>query len=215
MVSGKSKELLDSTVEILRLLKYIGFKEVDDDLVSFSPFDELKEQIKNCRKCNLYKTRTNAVFGKGPIDAKIMLIGEAPGMEEDIQGVPFVGKAGRKLDSILSEAGIDIDQIFITNVVKCRPPGNRNPEPYEIMKCNPYLVKQIQVIRPRVIVLLGNIALSLVTGTAGGITKMRGKTLEYMSYPAIPTFHPAYILRNPGSEKIVIEDFKKALGIIQ
>jgi len=204
----------DKIVEVLKLLEYMGLKEVDDSLVNVSPFEDLIEQIKNCTKCGLHKTRKNAVFGKGPIDAKIMLIGEAPGMEEDMQGVPFVGRAGKKLEGILSEAGIDIDEIFITNVVKCRPPGNRNPEIYEIMKCSPYLVEQIRVIRPEMIVLLGNIALSLVTGNPGGITKMRGKTLEYMSIPAIPTFHPAYILRNPGSEKIVIEDFKKALRSI-
>ncbi|MEJ2355790.1 MAG: uracil-DNA glycosylase [candidate division WOR-3 bacterium] len=204
----------DKIVEVLKLLEYMGLKEVDDSLVNVSPFEDLMYDVNNCAKCDLHKSRTNAVFGKGPIDARIMLIGEAPGREEDIQGVPFVGRAGKKLDDILADAGIDIDEIFITNVVKCRPPGNRNPENYEMMKCNPYLLEQIRVISPEVIVLLGNIALSLVTGTASGITKMRGKTLEYMSIPAIPTFHPAYILRNPGSEKIVIEDFKKALGSI-
>jgi DNA polymerase len=158
--------------------------------------------------------RTNAVFGKGPIDAKIMLIGEAPGREEDLKGLPFVGKAGRELDRMLSAAGIDPSEVFITNVVKCRPPGNRNPESYEMMKCNPYLIKQVQEICPKVIILLGNIALSLVTEKPSGITKMRGKTLEYMSYPAIPTFHPAYVIRNPGSAKTVIEDFKKAIRSI-
>jgi uracil-DNA glycosylase family 4 len=201
-------------VEVLKLLKFMGIKEVDDSLVNVSPFEDLIDEVQNCTKCDLHKGRKNAVFGKGPIDAKIMLIGEAPGMEEDIQGVPFVGRAGKKLDGILSEAGIKIDEVFITNVVKCRPPGNRNPENYEMMKCNPYLLEQIRVIHPEVIVLLGNIALSLVTGSASGITKMRGKILDYMSIPAIPTFHPAYILRNPGSEKVVIEDFKRTLRSI-
>ncbi len=201
----------NKVVEVLKLLKYMGFKDVDDSLLNVSPFRDLINEVQNCKKCSLYKVRTNAVFGKGPIDAKIMLIGEAPGRDEDLQGVPFVGKAGKVLDRMLSAAGIGIDEVFITNVIKCRPPGNRNPESYEMMKCNPYLVKQVQTIRPKVIVLLGNIALSLVTGTASGITKMRGKTLEYLSYPAIPTFHPAYVIRNPGSEKIVIEDFKKAV----
>jgi uracil-DNA glycosylase family 4 len=182
--------------------------------VNVSPFRDLMEEVASCKKCLLHKTRTNPVFGKGPIDAEIMLIGEAPGREEDLQGIPFVGKAGKELDNILRAAGIEKDKVFITNVVKCRPPGNRNPQENEMMKCNPYLVKQIQIIRPKVIVLLGNIALSLVTGSASGITKMRGKTYEYMSYPAIPTFHPAYIIRNPGSEKIVIEDFKSVLRSI-
>jgi uracil-DNA glycosylase family 4 len=201
----------DKIVEVLKLLKYMGFKQIDSSLLNVSPFGDLINEVRSCKKCDLYKNRTNAVFGKGPVDAEIMLIGEAPGREEDLQGIPFVGKAGKELDSMLSAAGIGIDEVFITNVVKCRPPGNRNPESYEMMKCNPYLVKQVQIIRPKVIVLLGNIALSLVTGEPSGITKMRGKTLEYMSYPAIPTFHPAYVIRNPGSEKIVIEDFKKAV----
>jgi uracil-DNA glycosylase family 4 len=201
-------------IEVLKLLRYIGFDKIDESLVNVSPFRDLMEEVASCKKCLLHKTRTNPVFGKGPIDAEIMLIGEAPGREEDLQGIPFVGKAGKELDNILRAAGIEKDKVFITNVVKCRPPGNRNPQENEMMKCNPYLVKQIQIIRPKVIVLLGNIALSLVTGSASGITKMRGKTYEYMSYPAIPTFHPAYIIRNPGSEKIVIEDFKSVLRSI-
>ena len=204
----------NKVVEVLKLLKYMGLEEIDNSLSSDSPCSNLIDEVKNCKKCELHKTRTNAVFGKGPIDAKIMLIGEAPGRDEDLKGVPFVGRAGKELDSMLSSAGIDTDEVFITNVIKCRPPGNRNPESYEMMKCNPYLVRQVQVIRPKVIVLLGNIALSLVTGSVSGITKMRGKTMEYMSYPAIPTFHPAYVIRNPGSEKIVIEDFKKAMRSI-
>jgi uracil-DNA glycosylase family 4 len=204
----------NKVIGILKLLKYMGFEEVDNSLLNASPFLDLKKEVQNCTKCALHKTRKNPVFGKGPTDAKIMLIGEAPGREEDLQGLPFVGKAGKELDNMLQAAGIEIDEIFITNVVKCRPPGNRNPEPYEMMKCNPYLVKQIQIIRPKVIVLLGNIALSLVTGKASGITKMRGKTYEYLSYPAIPTFHPAYVIRNPESERIVIEDFKKAIRSI-
>jgi len=201
-------------VEILHMLKYIGFDKVDSSLLKISPFEDLREEVRVCKKCELYKNRTNAVFGKGPVDANIMIIGEAPGRDEDLQGIPFVGVAGKRLDDMLCAAGIEMSDVFITNVVKCRPPGNRNPQGYEIMKCNPYLIKQMEVIRPKVIVLLGNIALSLVSGEASGITKMRGKTLEYMSYCAIPTFHPAYVARNPNSEKTVVEDFKKAIRSI-
>ena len=204
----------DKIVEVLKLLKYMGFDKVDSSLLRVSTFGDLINEVRECKRCKLYKNRTNAVFGKGPVDAKIMIIGEAPGREEDLKGLPFVGAAGKELDSMLQAAGIEVSDVFITNVVKCRPPGNRNPEGYEIMKCNPYLVKQIQLIHPKVIVLLGNIALSLVTGEPSGITKMRGKTYEYMSYPAIPTFHPAYIVRNPGSGKTVIEDFKKVMRSI-
>ena len=199
----------DKIIEVLKLLKYMGFNTVDSSLLKVSPFEDLINEVRDCKKCELHKNRTNAVFGKGPIDAKIMIIGEAPGREEDRKGLPFVGAAGKELDNMLSSAGIDPSDVFIANVVKCRPPGNRNPQSHEIMRCNPYLVKQIQVIKPEAIILLGNIALSLVTGEPSGITKMRGKTYEYLSYPAIPTFHPAYIVRNPGSAKTVIEDFKK------
>jgi len=196
-------------VEILHMLKYMGFDKVDSSLLKISPFEDLREEVRVCKKCELHKNRTNAVFGKGPVDASIMIIGEAPGKDEDIKGIPFVGRAGKKLFEMFSAAGIDENDVFITNVVKCRPPGNRNPEPVEMKRCRPYLLKQIEIIQPEVIVLLGNIALSLVTGTPSGITKMRGKSFEYLSYKAIPTFHPAYVLRNPGSEKIVVEDFKK------
>jgi DNA polymerase len=191
------------------MLKYIGFDYTDNLLLKVSPFEDLIEEVNTCKKCNLHKNRTNAVFGKGPADANIMIIGEAPGRDEDIKGIPFVGRAGRKLDDMFSSAGIGKSDVFITNVVKCRPPGNRNPEPIEMKKCRPYLLKQIEIIQPKVIVLLGNIALSLVTGEPSGITKMRGKSLEYLSYKTIPTFHPAYVLRNPGSEKTVVEDLKK------
>jgi uracil-DNA glycosylase family 4 len=197
-------------IEVLQMLKYIGFDYIDNSLLKVSPFEDLIEEVNTCRKCDLHKSRTNAVFGKGPVGADIMIIGEAPGRDEDIKGIPFVGRAGRKLDDMFSAAGIKKSDVFITNVVKCRPPGNRNPEPIEMKKCRPYLLKQIEIIQPKVIVLLGNIALSLVTGEPSGITKMRGKSLEYLSYRAIPTFHPAYVLRNAGSEKTVVEDFKKA-----
>jgi DNA polymerase len=204
----------DKIVDILKLLSYMGFDKVDASLVKVSDFDYLEDEVRKCTKCGLHKNRTNTVFGKGPIDADILIIGEAPGREEDIQGKPFVGAAGQKLDEMLLASGIEARKVFITNAVKCRPPGNRNPEPYEIMKCNPYLVKQIEVIKPKIIVLLGNVALSLVTGEISGITKIRGKRLEYMSYPAIPTFHPAYVVRNPGSEKTVVEDFNQVIRSI-
>ncbi|MEO0292661.1 MAG: uracil-DNA glycosylase [candidate division WOR-3 bacterium] len=195
-------------IEILKLFKYMGFEKI---YIKKSPFHELKKEIENCKKCELWKNRNNTVFGKGPFNAKIFFIGEAPGREEDLQGEPFVGMAGKKLDEMFEKAGINPKEVFITNVVKCRPPGNRAPTPYEIMKCNSYLVRQIKLINPSIIVLLGNIPLSLVSGDFEGISKVRGKRLEYLSYPAIPTFHPAYVVRNPESEEIVIEDFKRVL----
>ena len=212
--TGMENYQRDKIIEVLQMLKYIGFDHVDNSLLKVLPFEDLIGEVNACRKCELHKNRTNPVFGKGQITADIMIIGEAPGRDEDIKGIPFVGRAGKKLDEMFSEAGIKKDDVFITNVVKCRPPGNRNPEPIEMERCRPYLLKQIEVIQPKIIILLGNIALSLATGTPSGITKMRGKSLEYLSYKAIPTFHPAYVLRNPGSEKMVIEDFKKVLRSI-
>ena len=201
-------------IDVLKMLKYIGFNEFDSSLLAEYPFENLIDEIKTCTKCDLHKKRNNVVFGEGSFDADIMIIGEAPGRDEDIQGIPFVGRAGKKLRDMFTAAGIDEDDIFITNVVKCRPPGNRNPKPIEMKKCRPYLIKQIEMIKPKVLVLLGNIALSLVTGAPSGITKMRGKSLEYLSCKAIPTFHPAYVLRNPNSEKTVVEDFKKVVRSI-
>lgn len=197
--------------EILILLKYLGFDKIDRRLSNYSPIDDLIEEVIKCTKCQLHKERTNAVFGDGPFDADLMIIGEAPGGKEDELGLPFVGAAGRELDSILEGAGVNRKDIFITNVVKCRPPGNRNPKPEEITSCNVYLREQLKIIDPKVIVLLGNAALYLVTGVMGGITKSRGKKVEYLSRTAIPSFHPAYVIRNPGSRDIVVKDIKEAL----
>lgn len=201
-------------LKALKLLKYMGFEEIDTKMTRKDPFREILEDISGCSRCRLSKNRNNIVFGDGPSDASILFIGEAPGREEDEQGIPFVGAAGEWLDRMLESAGIDRNEVFITNVVKCRPPGNRNPKTDEKEKCRKYLDEQIEIIQPDVIVLLGNVALSLVTGETGGITKKRGKIFEFMSYPAIPTFHPAYVLRNPSGEKTVIKDLKKAKGFI-
>ncbi len=200
----------DKIIQFLILLKYMGFEKIDRSLIEVSPLNGLREEVSNCKKCRLYKMRRKAVFGEGSSDADLMIIGEAPGEEEDRQGVPFVGAAGMKLNQILNRAGLKRENVFITNVVKCRPPENRNPKFDEIRACNEYLKRQIRIIEPKVIVLLGNVALSLVTDEIAGITKMRGKNMKYLSYPAVPTFHPAYVIRNPSSENLVVSDFKKA-----
>lgn len=196
--------------EILVLLKYMGFEKIDVRSPNTSPLSNLEKAVAGCKKCRLHETRTNTVFGEGPANADFMIIGEAPGEREDEQGLPFVGAAGRELDIVLELAGIDRKDIYITNVVKCRPPGNRNPDMDEIESCIGYLKRQLEMINPEVIILLGNVALSLVTGTASGITKMRGKKMKYLSYTAIPTFHPVYVIRNPRSRELVAKDLKEA-----
>ncbi len=200
--------------EALIYLKYLGFEKIDRRILNTPQISDLKKEVDVCSKCRLYKGRTKAVFGEGPSDAKLMIIGEAPGEREDELGLPFVGAAGKEIDFIFELAGVKRKEVFITNVVKCRPPGNRNPKPDEIDACNRYLRDQIKIIDPKVIVLLGNVALYLVTGSIGGITKSRGKKMRYLSRIAIPTFHPAYVVRNPGSRDLVVKDIKEALESI-
>jgi DNA polymerase len=201
--------------EALIFLKYLGFEEIYKNNPDTSTIEDLIEEVKTCTKCKLHRNRTNAVFGDGSFEADLMLIGEAPGEKEDEIGLPFVGAAGRELDIILELADIDRKEIFITNVVKCRPPGNRNPKTDEIAACNRYLREQIKMIDPKVIILLGNVSLYLITGVMGGITKSRGQKMEYFSRIVIPSFHPAYVIRNPNSREIVVKDFKEALRSIK
>ena len=154
-----------------------------------------------CVACKLAATRRNVVFGEGDPDAKLMVIGEGPGEDEDRTGRPFVGRGGQLLDQILSAAGIPRASVFIANIVKCRPPGNRNPEPDEVTSCDPWLLEQIRLIRPQIIVTLGNVPTQWALGTKLGITKTRGQWGEFKKLGApisvLPMFHPAYLLRNP------------------
>ena len=168
--------------------------------------EEVAEECKNCEKCPLYLSRTKVVPGEGNDKSKVMFIGEAPGEEEDLEGIPFVGKAGRLLTKILKSVDIKRKDIFITNMTKCRPPGNRNPSKSEIETCLPYLETQIALINPKIIVTLGNVPTQHLLETTQGITKLRGKWLDWMGEIKIfPMFHPSYLLRNestfPGSPK--------------
>jgi DNA polymerase len=169
---------------------------------------KLTEEVKTCQKCPLHSQATKAVFGDGPSNAKIMLIGEAPGKNEDLAGLPFVGRAGELLTELLTAAGINRREVYITNVIKHRPPNNRDPTPNEVSACKPYLDQQINLINPEIIVPLGNHALEFVTGSKG-ITSMHGKLLNKniagKSRKIIPTFHPAALIYNralrPDAEK--------------
>ncbi len=178
-----------------------------------SPLAELAAQTQVCVKCRaLARDRTHVVFGVGNPRAELMFIGEAPGADEDAQGEPFVGRAGQLLTKIIEAMGFERREVYIANVLKCRPPENRPPEPDEVAHCLPYLLRQIELIQPRVIVALGATALKALLEVNLGITKMRGNWYTFRDIPIMPTFHPAYLLRNPAAKKEVWADMKAVLA---
>jgi DNA polymerase len=177
----------------------------------------LRDEIgPSCERCKLHTLgRKQVVFGVGNPNADLMFVGEAPGADEDEQGEPFVGRAGQLLTKIIESIGLGRDQVYIANVIKCRPPGNRNPEPDEVEKCEPFLFRQIDVVQPKVIIALGKFAAQSLLKTAEPITRMRGRVFNYRGASLIPTFHPAYLLRNPSAKREVWEDMKKARAILR
>jgi len=189
----------------------------------FSSWEELENAIKHCTRCPLHRSRKNAVPGEGPKDARAMLIGEAPGATEDELGRPFVGAAGRLLTMSLESIGLPRSSVYITNVVKCRPPGNREPREEEIEACSPYLESQILLLKPIVIVTLGNVAGKWVFTRAGmkwgGVTRMRGKVYEVnllgLKLSVVPTIHPAAALYNPSLRSTLIEDLRRAKEVLE
>jgi len=165
-----------------------------------------------CDKCRLAKTRTQVVYGVGSPNADLMFIGEAPGRDEDIQGKPFVGRAGQLLTDIVKAMKLTRDDVYIANVIKCRPPENRNPEPDELEACRPWIRRQIEIIQPKVIVTLGRFALQSLTEKGYAISSVRGQWLDYNGIKVMPTYHPAYLLRNPAAKKEVWSDMKKVMA---
>ena len=173
-----------------------------------SPLWNFKRKIENCKNCALGNTRTKFVFGSGSEHADIMFIGEAPGAEEDRTGIPFVGRAGKLLDRLLAQIQLKRDDIFIANILKCRPPNNRDPLPDEVAQCIPYLHRQIELIQPKVIVALGRIAAQNLLRSTASLKQMRGRLWQYRGVDMIVTYHPAAILRNAGLLTVATEDFK-------
>lgn len=173
--------------------------------------DALRAEIGDCRRCKLSNNRKNLVFGEGSPDAELMFIGEGPGREEDLQGRPFVGEAGEVLSSLIGRMGFKREDVYIGNIVKCRPPMNRDPEEDEINACRQFIEKQVEIISPKVIMALGRISSHMLTGTNVPITKLRGYFREYKGIPLMPTFHPAYLLRNPKDKWLVWEDAQQVL----
>lgn len=172
----------------------------------------VRDDLGDCRRCKLCETRTNIVFGVGDPNAKLMFVGEGPGADEDAQGEPFVGRAGQKLNEMIRAIGLTRQDVYIANIVKCRPPGNRDPEPDEVATCSPFLFRQIEAIKPKAIVALGSPAAKTLLGTKAGITSLRGRWAEFRGIPVMPTFHPAYLLRSYTVENRtkVFEDLKAA-----
>jgi DNA polymerase len=178
--------------------------------------DLLREEIGDCGKCRLAHKRTHVVFGEGNPDARLMFIGEAPGREEDLQARPFVGEAGMLLTRLIQKMGFKREDVYIANIVKCRPPMNRDPEKDEIEQCRGFLEKQIDIIKPDIIMALGRIAaLTLIGNEKLKITMIRGRIFDYRGIPLVPTFHPAYLIRNPKDKWLTWNDAQKVLEILE
>ena len=171
--------------------------------------EEVRRELGDCRRCKLHRTRHSLVFGEGNEKATLMFIGEGPGYEEDVQGMPFVGRAGQLLTKIIESIHLQREEVYIANIIKCRPPKNRNPEPDEIQSCHPFLLKQINAIQPRIICALGAFAAQTLLKTDAKITALRGRFFDRDGIKVIPTYHPAYLLRNPERKREVWEDMKQ------
>jgi uracil-DNA glycosylase len=214
----------DTTRQELALLRDLGFTHLDlpprsaaTAADAFQPerndeWAALRAEAHDCTACRLSGARTNVVFGVGNPNADLMFVGEAPGRDEDLKGEPFVGRAGQLLTDIIKAMRLTRDDVYIANVIKCRPPENRNPEIDELDACRPFIRRQIELIRPKVIVTLGRFGLQSLTGTGYSISAVRGQWLEYDGIRLMPTYHPAYLLRNPSEKKDVWSDMKKVMA---
>ncbi len=176
-----------------------------------SALKSLRDEIGDCQRCKLCKNRKNIVFGEGPAEAEIMFIGEGPGRDEDIQSRPFVGEAGKLLTSLIVKLGLKREEVYIANIVKCRPPNNREPEADEIITCSPFVERQLEIIKPKVIVSLGKVATHALLKVKTPISKIRGNFFDYRGIPLMPTFHPAYLLRNKKDKWLTWDDMQKVL----
>jgi uracil-DNA glycosylase len=177
----------------------------------YNNWKQLEEQAKQCKKCKLYRNRNNVVFGTGNKEAKLMFIGEGPGADKDIQGEPFVGKAGKLMNMAFEAIGLKREEVYIANIVKCRPPSNRNPEEDEANACLDYLRNQVILVKPQIIVLLGSVALKNILGKEYGITASRGKWIEKKGIMYMPTWHPAALLRDETKKIDFIRDLEKVM----
>lgn len=208
---------MNQIAQLLKFYREIGVEYVRPVNIRTKKdiFKEIEKEVINCKKCELHKNRTNTVFGEGSVDANLMFVGEAPGRDEDIQGRPFVGRAGRLLRDLLKEVGIDIGDVYIANCLKCRPPNNRDPLPEELVSCFGYLKKQIEIINPRVIATLGRYSTYELTNQKGTLGTLRGRVFYYQGIRVVPLYHPAYLLRNPKAVEIFLDDLKKVKELLE
>jgi DNA polymerase len=178
---------------------------------SYQNLEEIAKDIRDCRKCPLHATRNNTVPGAGDPQAKLVFVGEGPGQREDLEGKPFVGRSGALLTKLIEEIGLRREQVFITSIVKCRPPNNRNPLQPEIIACKPYLQEQLRVIRPKIVCTLGSPATNTLLQIKASISKIRGQWFSYEGIKLMPTFHPAYLLRSPSKKDDAREDLQEIM----
>ncbi|MEO5357416.1 MAG: uracil-DNA glycosylase [Nitrospirae bacterium YQR-1] len=230
-----SSKFASTLVEILRVYEAMGFELLPfpgkDDVFPVTKkqpavsqktedtrlgvgLNVIRSEIGKCTRCKLHKTRKNIVFGEGAADARLMFIGEGPGADEDEQGRPFVGRAGKLLTSLINKMGFKREDVYIANVVKCRPPANRDPERDEVKACIGFLKSQIASISPAAIMALGTVATQAILNTDKPITRLRGEFRDYHGIRLMPTYHPSYLLRNPSAKKIVWEDALKVLRVL-
>jgi len=203
-----------SGTEDILLMKGWSREETEPRWDGAPSLSALEKEMASCTRCELHSTRTNLVYGEGSPSSRLMFIGEGPGRDEDVSGRPFVGRAGKLLTKIIEAMGLKRDDVYITNIVKCRPPGNRNPDLDEISECLPFLEKQVEMIHPEIICTLGVVATQTITGTRRGIGATRGRVHDYKGINVIPTFHPAACLRFPANKKLVWEDIKEVMRFL-
>ncbi len=182
---------------------------------TISALRTLEGQVALCTRCPLYRSRTHPVFGEGNPNARLVFVGEAPGREEDLQGRPFVGAAGQLLTKMIAAIGLSREDVYICNVLKDRPPGNHTPLPEEVAACKPFLERQLAILEPRVICALGAVATKTLLGTRVSIMQIRGTVQQYNQIPLVPTFHPAYLLRNPDAKRLAWQDLKRVKALLE
>lgn len=204
----------DSSDQTLSILKGLRFDRPSVQAET-ETLDQIQTHLGECRRCGLSKTRRNIVFGEGDPKAQLVFVGEGPGSEEDNRGRPFVGPAGELLGRIIGAMKLSRKQVYICNVIKCRPPGNRNPTPEEVATCSPFLARQLDTLEPKVICTLGSFAAQALLNTQTPISKLRGRFHTYKDIRVMPTFHPAYLLRNPDQKRAVWEDMKKIMTVLR
>jgi len=187
----------------------------DEDEIARLDWTALEYRVAHCERCELSRTRTHTVFGIGDREADLLIIGEAPGAEEDRQGEPFVGRAGQLLNAMLQAIGLQREQVYIANILKCRPPGNRDPRPEEALQCEPYLRRQVALIQPRVILALGRVAAHNLLKTQEAVGRMRGRDYQYDSIPLVVSYHPAYLLRSPDQKGKAWQDLQRVMRLLK